>query len=136
MKRIVTILIGGAATLGALVAAPAVAAAGPIEDGVYAGTTPEGGPVAVWDGKTITGDTTVNRLYGVEALPADVYRAPSISNGADVVHIDYSRLSPAFGAFFHDELTQDAVNPNRWNGIVYFVAASQPMEVGRFAITK
>ncbi|MBY6684187.1 hypothetical protein HQ305_05800 [Rhodococcus sp. BP-149] len=136
MTRTALALLGGAAAIGAALAAPTLASAGPVPDGVYVGTTPEGAPVPLWDGKTITGDTTVNRLLGVNAIPGDVYRAPSIATGADVVHVDYSRLSPAFGAVFHDEMTRDAVNPNRWNGTVYFVGAGQPVVVGGFAITR
>ncbi|KIQ19213.1 hypothetical protein [Rhodococcus sp. MEB064] len=136
MRRTAGAIIGATAAVGAALAAPTLASAGPVPDGVYIGTTSQGAPVPLWDGKTITGDTTVNRLLGVNAIPGDVYRAPSIAGGGDVVHVDYSRLSPAFGAVFHDEMTQDAVNPNRWNGTVYFVGAGQPIEVGAFAITR
>ncbi|MBY6363047.1 hypothetical protein [Rhodococcoides corynebacterioides] len=139
MKRTsaATLLVLTAA--GAALAAPAVASAAPLPpDGVYVGTDPSGAPVPFWQGKTIIGGGTAatNRVLGADVMPADVYSAPSIATGADVIHVDYGRLSPALGALVHDEMTVDPANPGRYNGTVYFVGFGGAAPIGGFTLTR
>lgn len=124
-----------------LVAAPligsGIAAADSVPDGVYQGTV-NGVAVPMWEGKTISagGTEVVNRISGFDRFPGDVYAAPSIVDGSPVVHIDYRTLSPQIGMFLHDEVTQDALDPNRLNGQMYFTGLGEPIPVLPFTLRK
>jgi len=86
------------------------AEAGPLPIGVYRGQVrPVSGPngaasaaaAAVWSGKTFHRGWLLNRAFGGEILPADVYYAPSAVDGKRVIRIDYRRSGIPFA---HDEL--------------------------------
>lgn len=88
----------------------AAATPGPIPLGVMKGQTrPVGGPddalssaaSAIWGGKTFHLGWLLNRAFGGEILPADVYYAPSVVDGKRVIRIDYRRSGLPFA---HDEL--------------------------------
>lgn len=56
---------------------------------------------SIWAGKTFHRGWLLNRAFGGEILPADVYYAPSVVDGKRVIRIDYRRSGLPFA---HDEL--------------------------------
>ncbi|GEE01711.1 hypothetical protein nbrc107696_21570 [Gordonia spumicola] len=84
--------------------------AGPIPMGVYRGQArPMGGPNtgassaigSVWAGKHFYRGWLTNRVFGGEALPANVYYGRSAIDGRRVIRIDYARSG--LGGL-HDEI--------------------------------
>ena len=84
--------------------------AGTMPLGVYRGQTrPIGGPndaassaaSAIWAGKHFYRGSLTNRVFGGEALPANVYYGRSTIDGRRVIRIDYARSGLGFA---HDEL--------------------------------
>ncbi|MGC0364855.1 hypothetical protein ABH922_002839 [Rhodococcus sp. 27YEA15] len=128
-----------AAVVAAFLIGTGVASAQTPTDGRYVGTNGLNVPSFVWAGKTFanSGTTVSNRILGgIDAVPGDVYTGPSIYNRAPVVHVDYSNKSPQLGAFIHDEITQDAQNQNKWNGVMYFTGGGQPIALTTFTLVK
>ena len=106
---------------------------GPIPDGPAKGTaiiapgttfTPELAEVVtlfVWQGKTFDGAHGVlrNRIsaLGVNAIVAEVYKAPSLFDGKECIVLDYSKTS-LVAKYIRDEIR--LIAPNFYLGRVYW----------------
>jgi hypothetical protein len=109
------------------------AESGPIPDGPAKGTaiiapgtvfTPELAEVVTlfaWQGKTFDGPHGVlrNRIssLGLNAIVAEVYKAPSLFDGKECIVLDYSKTS-LVAKWIRDEIR--AIAPNFYLGRVYW----------------
>lgn len=77
--------------------------------------------IFAWQGKTFDGPhgTLVNRIsgLGVNAIVAEVYKAPSLFDGAECIVLDYSKTS-IVAKHIRDEIRE--IGPGMYLGLVYW----------------
>lgn len=87
----------------------------------------------VWQGKIFgrSGDTVVNKFFGVRAIKGNVYQGESWRDGRPSLIIDYSETSLLY-ANYRDEIRQ--VAPGLYLGLMYARTRPQPTFKMYFAL--